>query len=106
MIKQLEQIFNPGSIAVIGASGDPQKMSYLTIDGFIDMGFKGNIYPVSRNDDKLIHGFKVFTSIDKIPGNVDLAIIVVPPPAVTSSHISTINESPSPMFPANISVQV
>ena len=49
MTKQLEEIFYPRSIAVVGASGDPRKMSYLTVAGFIDMGFKGEIYPVSRD---------------------------------------------------------
>ncbi len=82
MIKQLEDIFFPKSIAVIGASDDPKKMSYLTVAGFIDMGFQGEIYPVSRDDTRSIHGRKVYKNIKDLPGPVDLVVISVPPPLV------------------------
>lgn len=84
MIKQLDEIFNPRSIAVIGASDDPGKMSYLTMKGFIDMGFRGELYPVSRNDGRPVHGRPVYKRVEDIPGEVDLAVVVVPPPFVPS----------------------
>jgi acyl-CoA synthetase (NDP forming) len=82
MTKQLEEIFYPRSVAVVGASSDPKKMSSLTVAGFIDMGFQGEIYPVSRDDTELIQGRKVFRNIREIPGPVDLVVISVPPPLV------------------------
>ena len=56
MTKQLEEIFCPRSIAVVGASDDPKKMSYLIVAGFIDMAFKGEIYLINRNDTRSIEG--------------------------------------------------
>jgi acyl-CoA synthetase (NDP forming) len=84
MTKQLEEIFYPRSIAVVGASDNPKKMSYLTVAGFIDMGFKGEIYPINRNDTRSIEGKRAFKNVGEIPGPVDLVVISVPPPLVPS----------------------
>ena len=66
MTKQLEEIFCPRSIAVVGASDDPKKMSYLTVAGFIDMGFKGEIYPINRHDAQATKGERLFKNVGEI----------------------------------------
>jgi len=74
---QLNHIFKPGSIAVIGASSNPQKPGYLCTSNLINDGFKGTIYPVNPSLSELL-GVKAYPSILDITGDVDLAISVVP----------------------------
>ncbi|HQT45094.1 MAG TPA: CoA-binding protein, partial [Candidatus Micrarchaeota archaeon] len=46
-IAGLEKIFNPKSIAVIGASHDPTKIGHVVLKNFMDGGFPGKLYPVN-----------------------------------------------------------
>ncbi len=70
-------LFNPNSITVRGASDKPGKIGYQSLKTLIDGGFEGDIYPINPNLSKLL-GLKVFPSVDAIPGNVDMAVFVVP----------------------------
>ena len=74
---QLDHIFYPASVAVIGASLNPQKPGYLCTSNLINDGFKGEIYPVNPSLPELL-GLKTYSSILDIPGEVDMAISVVP----------------------------
>lgn len=73
----LDYFFRPGSIAIIGASRDPHKLGYGVVRNLVEYGFKGSIYPVNRVANEIL-GNKCYASIDAIPDQVDLAIIVVP----------------------------
>ncbi|MFC1947291.1 acetate--CoA ligase family protein [Chloroflexota bacterium] len=77
LFSQLNYIFYPGSIAVIGASSNPQKPGYLCTSNLVNDGFKGKIYPVNPSLSELF-GLKTYSSILDIPGEVDMAISVVP----------------------------
>lgn len=72
----LDTLFYPQSVAVIGVSESPQKWAYYPIKHLVDGGFSGGIYPVNP---RLSHifGLKVYPSIEAIPAEVDIAIIVV-----------------------------
>ena len=78
--KQLEKFFNPGSVAVIGASHDPKKLGYIVFENFV-REFGGRAYPVNPNTTTIL-GKIVYPSVKKIPDSIDLAVIVVPAPAV------------------------
>ena len=82
VIEQIKGIFYPKSIAVIGASDDPKKMSYLTTAAFLDMGFEGEIYPVNKGEARTVYDRKVYNNIKDVPDPVDLAVLSVPPQAV------------------------
>ncbi|CAM5702962.1 Acetyl-CoA synthetase OS=Lysinibacillus sphaericus OX=1421 GN=LS41612_12080 PE=4 SV=1 [Lysinibacillus sphaericus] len=43
----LEPLFNPKSVAVLGASTNPYKIGYIQLKALIDGGFKGDIYPIN-----------------------------------------------------------
>ncbi len=72
----LDSLFSPKSIAVIGASNRPLTIGYRITQNLKDIGFKGPIYPVNPKDPE-INGLKAYPSITAIPGEIDLAHIVV-----------------------------
>jgi len=74
-MESLKRLFYPHSVAVIGASDNPFKMGYHCLRSLI--GFRGAVYPVNPNA-STIQGFKAYPSILDVPGDVDLAVIVVP----------------------------
>jgi acyl-CoA synthetase (NDP forming) len=69
------------SVAVVGASADPTKFGNVLLKSLIDGGFAGDIYPVNPRADT-IHGLRCYASVADIPNDLDLAVIVVPAPAV------------------------
>lgn len=68
--------FEPQSIAVVGASRDPQKDGYVILQNIID-SFSGSIFPVNPNANEIL-GLKTYSSLLEIPYQVDLVIIIVP----------------------------
>ena len=82
--RQLNSVFYPKSVAVVGASTNPEKVGYLCLTNILDAGFQGKVYPVNPTLSEAF-GLKVFPSIRAIPGDVDIALIVVPPEAAVAA---------------------
>lgn len=74
--EQLDKIMRPKAIAVVGASTKPKTIGSEIMQRLRDYKFTGNVYPVNPKGGE-IEGFKAYTSIAEIPGEVDLAVIVV-----------------------------
>ncbi|MBP6361220.1 MAG: bifunctional acetate--CoA ligase family protein/GNAT family N-acetyltransferase [Aeromonas sp.] len=70
----LDRLFKPHSIAVIGASTDPQKAGHVVIRHLLAGQFKGPILPVSPHN-KAIAGVLAYPDIASLPLSPDLAII-------------------------------
>ncbi len=70
-------LFNPRSIAVIGASRHPGKIGYMILKNILDYGYKGRVYPVNPKADEIL-GLKAYKRVSEIPDEVDMAVIVVP----------------------------
>jgi len=68
-------IFNPGSIAVVGASSDPNKVGYAVFRNLLD--FPGRLYAVNPKRKEILE-CEVHQSLESIPDRVDLAAITVP----------------------------
>lgn len=83
-MSSLDPLFRPGSIAIIGASTDPNKIGGRPIDFLKRGGFKGRILPVNPNSAE-VQGLPAFKSVGDIPGSVDLAVIAVPAAAVAGA---------------------
>ena len=81
LMKDLNKMFKPESVAVIGASNTPGKVGYIIVDNLINDGFEGEIYPVNPKGGEIL-GKKAYKNITEIPGDVDLAIITIPSPLV------------------------
>ena len=73
----LEYIFQPKSVAVIGASPRKGSIGREILHNLIINEFNGKIFPVNPNYD-VIHSIKCYSTILDVPDAVDLAIIVVP----------------------------
>ena len=76
----LEPLFRPQSVAVVGASNNFAKWGYSTF-ACIMTSYPGDLYPVNKRDKEIL-GHKAYPGVNDIPGPVDLVIIVVPPEAV------------------------
>jgi acetyl coenzyme A synthetase (ADP forming)-like protein len=80
-VKNLESVFNPGSIAVIGASREPNKIGHVIVKNFVDGGFAGKVYPINPNAEEIL-GLRSYRSVLEIKEKVDSAAIAVPAAAV------------------------
>ena len=77
----LEYVFNPASIAVIGASEDTNKTGGRALDYLQRFGFAGQVFPVNPHA-KEIQGLQSYRCIGDLPLAPDLAIIALPGTAV------------------------
>lgn len=77
----LHYIFEPKSVAVIGASAISGTVGRAIFSHILQGGFKGNVYPVNPKYKEILN-VQAFATVLDIPGNVDLAIICVPVMAV------------------------
>jgi len=75
--KQLKKLFNPDSIAVIGASNTEKSVGFALMKNLVGSGFKGTIFPVNPKR-KNVMGIHCYKSISELPEIADLAIIAVP----------------------------
>lgn len=73
----MKYFFKPESVALIGASTNPEKLGFKILKNLIEGGFKGKIYPVNPKGENILN-LKCYKSISEIPYFVELAIIVVP----------------------------
>jgi len=73
-------ILNVKSIAVIGASPDPNKVGYAILRNLLS--FPGKLYPVNPKHAQIL-GRTVYPTLTSIPGPVDIAVVVVPARFVT-----------------------
>ncbi|MEW6185927.1 MAG: CoA-binding protein [Thermodesulfobacteriota bacterium] len=79
--QELKPLFEPESIAVIGASNTPGKWGYSMVTRPVQSGYRGRIFPVNPKE-KEIYGLKAYPNIKEILEPVDLAIVTVPAPLV------------------------
>lgn len=77
----LATLFNPGSIAVIGASKDPRKVGYAVAHNLIQFKFGGGIYPINPSADSIL-GLKAYPAATAVGKPIGLAVIAVPARAV------------------------
>jgi acetyltransferase len=73
----LDKIFNPKSVAIIGASDEEGTVGHALIRNFIDLKFDGKIFPVNIRKPEIL-GLKAYASVEQIPERVDLAVIATP----------------------------
>ena len=74
----METIFNPKSVAIVGASEVPGKASERRTRSLLEGGFQGKIFPINPKRDR-IFGLPAYPSVAEVPEEVDLVMIVIPP---------------------------
>lgn len=80
----IDDLFNPQSIAVIGASRDEEKIGNVILKNLIASGYPGKVYPVNPSTPEIL-GIKCYHSIMEIKAPLTLAIIVLPARMVPES---------------------
>lgn len=76
-VRIIEKMFNARTIAVVGASNDPRKFGYMTLDSIIRGGYEGKIYPVNPKSEN-IQGLETYPSLRDIPERVEMIVVLVP----------------------------
>jgi acetate---CoA ligase (ADP-forming) len=77
----LSVFFRPHGVAVIGASSDKEKLSHMILRNLRKVHYEGPIYPVNPREEQIL-GHKSYPSVLEVPDPVELAVIIVPAPAV------------------------
>ncbi len=75
-LTNIDKLFKPQTIAVVGASDTPQKMGGAIL-GLLKEKSKAQIFPINPKRDELL-GLKTYKSIGEVPEAVDLAVLAVP----------------------------
>ena len=80
-VRNLDAIFRPSSVAVIGASNSVGSVGGTLWHNLATSGFTGDVFPINTKHD-CVQGARAFASIKDVPKVADLAVICVPAPAV------------------------
>jgi acetyltransferase len=73
----LEKIFDPQSIAVIGASDEECSVGYSLMNNLTENGYEGKVYPVNIHKTEIL-GLKAYQTVRQLPETVDLAVVATP----------------------------
>jgi len=79
----LKAFFEPESVAVIGASTNPDKLGHSVLKNLVEGGYAqiGKIYPINPGADEIL-GQRAYPSVLDVEGSIELAVIVIPYPYV------------------------
>lgn len=84
--ESIRVLFEPRSVAIVGASARPATIGRALIDNLVQAGFAGAIYPVHPTADE-IAGRPAYPSLAACPGPVDLVVVAVPARAVEATLV-------------------
>ena len=73
----LRPLFDPDSVAVIGASRKPGKLGHIVLSNLVGAGYRGKLFPVNPEGGEIL-GLRVYQSISQLPHPPDLAVILLP----------------------------
>lgn len=76
--ENMTALFEPESIAIVGASSHEGKIGHIITSNLLEAGFKGTIFPVNPKAEVIL-GLAVVNDIKDLPPGLDLAVICVPP---------------------------
>lgn len=77
----MNEFFSPTSIAIVGASANPEKTGYAVLHNIIEGGFSGEIYPINTHETEIM-GKSVYKNLKDTPTQAELVVIVIPAPYV------------------------
>ena len=79
--RELDELFRPASVAVIGASNTPGKVGTSLFRNILQAGYRGVAYPVNPSW-KSVSGVRCYPGVEDLPEAPDLGVVIVPAPAV------------------------
>jgi len=77
----LDRFFNAKTVAVVGASATPGKIGHAILEGLVQHGYKGRVYPINPQKKEIL-GLRAYPSLEVIPDSVDLVVAATPLPTV------------------------
>jgi acetyltransferase len=77
----LKTLMNPQSIVFLGGSNSLQTVGTAQLLNIVKGGYKGKVYPVHLKE-KTVIGLKSYQNISSLPEPADLAVMVIPNPAI------------------------
>ncbi|MEM9659315.1 MAG: CoA-binding protein, partial [Planctomycetota bacterium] len=80
-IQNLDKIFRPESIAVVGASGRSESVGHTVLKNLLAADFNGPIYPINPSQDEVL-GRETYKTVGQAPTAADLAVVCTPAAAV------------------------
>src|ERR671924_368609 len=81
--QNLDALFAPRSIAVIGASNREGSVGRAVFTNILLNEYTGTVYPVNPKDHS-VSGVRAYSSVQDLPESVDVAVVIVPAPIVSS----------------------
>ncbi|WP_298720691.1 bifunctional acetate--CoA ligase family protein/GNAT family N-acetyltransferase [uncultured Ferrovibrio sp.] len=90
-IRNLDKLFAPRSVAVIGASDRPTRVGTVVLSNILSGGFQGSIWPVNPKY-RALQGLTCYPDVRALPASPDLAVICTPPDTVPGL-IGTLGET-------------
>lgn len=85
-LRNIQSLFAPKSIAVIGATNRPRRTGFVFMDSLMKGGFKGPIMPVNPKYEA-VNGILAYPSIEALPKPPEMAILCMPP-ALTAETVA------------------
>jgi acetyltransferase len=77
-MNNLDAIFAPQSVAVIGASTTPGKVGHDIFVNILKGGYQGTLYPINPSA-RSIHSVRAYPSVQEVPDPIDLGIVILAP---------------------------
>ena len=77
ILRSMNRIMKPRSIAVVGASNEEGKIGNSVMKNLINGGYAGEIYPINPKSDEVL-GRKAYKSVSEVSGDIDVAVFAVP----------------------------
>lgn len=77
IVKQMNRIMRPDTVAVIGASAEDGKIGNSVMKNLINGGYQGKIYPIHPKAEEIM-GMTAYKSVLDVPGNIDVAVFAIP----------------------------
>ncbi len=77
----LENLFSPHRVAVVGAGREPSQLGHIVLRNLVDAGFDGVVYPINPGRES-VSGIQAYPSIADTPAKPDLAIVCTPAASV------------------------
>jgi acetyltransferase len=78
---EIQYLFEPRTVAIVGASHDPGKIGYKIVQNIVSNGYRGRVYPVNPKGGEIL-GLPVSPTVNAVADEIDVALIVVPAKAV------------------------
>lgn len=76
-LRDLDLLFNARSVAIVGASSNPEKLGCKILSNLINMGYEGPIYPINPKAEEVL-GLKAYPSLTDVGKPIDVIAVIVP----------------------------